>query len=318
MPDALDKLRRTDRVVRLHGHRGARGLWPENTLAGFQHTFDLDVLIVELDVLLTKDNIAVITHNPRLMAETTRNGDGAWLTQDGPRISDLSYADLSTFDIGAIREGSGYAQRYPDQARWSDQHIPKLADLAALIKQPKHTDVWLNIEIKSSPTQAGLTPAPQTLAAHVVEVIETHGLSKRVIVQSFDWRVLHHIARLAPHLPRSHLTYLERPDAAFEPNIYDNSPWMAGAVSNGTHSDLSETIKKAGGQIWSPFHKDITADQVAKAQRLGLIVNAWTVNTSQDITRMIDAGVDGIITDYPRRVQEHLIARGLHWREDCL
>lgn len=316
MPDKLEKLRKVPGIVRLHGHRGARGVWPENTMVGFQNTFDLGVQVIELDVLLTKDNIPVITHNPRLMAETTRGADGVWLTQDGPKIFDLTYAQLCSYDVGAIRAGSDYAQRYPEQESMTGQSIPRLEDLARLAVHPRYGDVWLNIEIKSTPIEAGLTPPPQLLASQVVDVIQRNGLSDRVIVQSFDWRVLGHIERLAPNLPRSHLTRLARTNPKLDANIYSQSPWMAGAKTSGLHEKLCQVVLDAGGQFWAPFHEDVVASQVARAQDIGLIVNAWTVNAIKDIDRMIDAGVDGIITDYPCRVQQRLVTRGLHWRED--
>lgn len=314
--DPLAQLRKAAGIVRLHGHRGARGIWPENTAMGFRNTFDLGLQVVELDVLLTKDNVAVVTHNPRLMADTTRGPDGQWLPAEGPKICDLTFADLCTYDVGGMRPGSAYAARYPEQAFLYGQHIPTLDEVARLIQKPPYSDAWLNIEIKSTPTQNGLTPAPALLTFQVAQVIAQNHLSKRVIVQSFDWRVLEHIAQIAPHLPRSHLTYLTRPDPAFEPNIYPGSPWMAGAVTSRGDDNLCEVIAEAGGQIWAPFHEDITSDQVARAQAMGLIVNAWTVNEPADIDRMIDAGVDGIITDYPGRAQRCLIEKGLNWRED--
>jgi glycerophosphoryl diester phosphodiesterase len=316
MTPNLDRLRKAPGIIRLHGHRGARGIWPENTLTGFQGTFDLGVQVVELDVLLTKDNIPVITHNPTLMPETTRGPDAQWLTSDGPHISDLSIGELCSYDIGGMRSGTDYAQRYPEQAFMYGQRVPTLDALAKLVLLPKYVQTWLNIEIKSNPIHEGLTPPPEQLAAQVAKVIKQNQLDRRVIVQSFDWRVLEHIKRIAPHLPRSHLTFLETPSISMDSNIYEGSPWMAGATTTRADSDLCDVVAEAGGQLWAPFHMNVDAEEVARAQAKGLIVNAWTVNEITDIDRMIDAGVDGIISDYPARVQRRLIERGYHWRED--
>lgn len=316
MNSHLDKLRKAQGIIRLHGHRGARGIWPENTIAGFKGTFDLGVQVVELDVLLTKDNIAVVTHNPTLMPETTRGADAQWLTSDGPNISNLSFAELCSYDIGGIRTGTDYANRYPEQAFMYGQRVPTLNAVAELVSAPRYAQTWLNIEIKSNPIQEGLTPPPKQLARRVVEVIKQFKLEKRVIVQSFDWRVLEHVKRISPHLPRSHLTFLNTPKSNMETNIYKDSPWMAGAATTRADKDLCDVIADAGAQLWAPFHVNVDADEVARAQSNGLIVNAWTVNTVADIDRMIDAGVDGIITDYPGRVQRRLIEKGFHWRED--
>lgn len=302
--------------MRLHGHRGARGIWPENTLLGFQSTFDLGVQVVELDVLLTKDNIPIVTHNPTLMAATTRDESGAWIETDDLIVWDYTFEELSRFDVGGIRMDSDYAARYPEQAFLFNHPIPRLGDVAKLACEPAYTDVWINVEIKSTPLHENLTPPPADLAKQTLAVITEHGLQDRVILQSFDWRVLQEIEKIAPNAPKSHLTYLERDKPTMQPNIYANSPWMAGASNAADHADLSQVIADLGGAIWAPFHRDITPKSVEHAQKLGLIVNAWTVNEPSDIERVISAGVDGIITDYPARVQRCLLQRGLSWRED--
>lgn len=316
MAPHLDRLRKAEGIIRLHGHRGARGIWPENTIAGFKGTFDIGVQVVELDVLLTKDNIPVVTHNPILMPATTRGPDGQWLTSDGLNVSDLSYAELCNYDIGGIRSGTEYAKSYSEQAFMYGLRIPTLDAVAKLLCLPQYAQVWLNIEIKSIPIEEGLTPPPEQLARQVIEVIQQNQLELRVIVQSFDWRVLEHVKRMAPDLPRSHLTFLKTPSVNMDPNIYEGSPWMAGATTTHPDSDLCDVIADEGGQLWAPFHMNVNAGEVARAQAKGLIVNAWTVNAITDIDRMIDAGVDGIISDYPARVQRRLIERGYHWRED--
>jgi glycerophosphoryl diester phosphodiesterase len=299
----------------LHGHRGARGVWPENTLLGFQSTFDLGVPVVELDVLLTKDNVAVVTHNPTLMAATTRDHQGQWITSETLKVSDFTHKELRRFDVGGIRPNSAYAHCFPEQAFLFEHPIPTLDEVAKLACRPTYKNVWLNIEIKSTPLVNGLTPPPADLAEQVIKVIADNGLSGRVIVQSFDWRVLLELEKMAPNIPRSHLTYLENAAPVMQPNIYANSPWMAGSTTNTDHSNLCDVISGLGGKIWSPFHENIQPEQVARAQELGLVVNAWTVNEIADIDRVIDAGVDGIITDYPARVQRRLLECGLTWCE---
>ncbi|KEJ88954.1 glycerophosphodiester phosphodiesterase [Sulfitobacter donghicola] len=316
MAASLAQLRKADGIIRLHGHRGARGIWPENTIFGFKGTFDLGVQVVELDVLLSQDNIAVITHNPTLMPATTRDQAGVWISEAPQKVSDLPYAKLRQFDIGGTKPDSDYASSFPEQSFLFGQSIPTLDELAKLVQTEPYKDTWLNIEIKSIPIHAGLTPEPELLARKVIEVVQNNALSDRVILQSFDWRVLEHVKRLAPDLPRSHLSYMERSCPKMETNIYPGSPWMAGAETHRADSDLCDVIADAGGHLWAPHHSDVVAEEVARAQAHGLIVNAWTVNTIAEIDHVIDAGVDGIITDYPGRVQKRLIERGYHWRED--
>ena len=315
MSDPLAPLRKAPGLVRIHGHRGARGVLPENTLIGFRHCFDTGIEIVEIDVLMTADNIPVLTHNPRLMAAATRL-DGRWLEGEGPAIRGLSLAALQAHDVGGLRPDTAYGSRYPDQAFLSGVCVPTLADLAALVCTAPYADCWLNIEIKSSPAHPEHTPPIADYVAGVMAVLTRFALENRVIVQSFDWRILKELKRVAPEIPRSHLSYLDRETPPMDPNILDGSEWMAGASRSDAGGSLPDLIADLGGAVWSPYHTDITAKEVARAQERGLIVNAWTVNTPEEINAAIDAGVDGLITDYPARAQRLLLARGLSWRDD--
>ncbi len=311
--DPLAPMRGAPGVIRLHGHRGARGILPENTLQGLIFALDLGINAVELDVLLTADGVPVVTHNPRLMAASSRKG-GQWLEEEGPLISDLTLDELQSYDIGALRPGSDYGALYPDQAELEGAVVPTLAAVAEMALQPRFSSIWLNIEIKSDPETAGLTPPPEQLAEATVRVIEEAGLEDRSILQSFDWRVLAHAAKLAPDLPRSHLTRRNRNGAMARANIFPGSPWMAGAALENAGGSLPRLVADLGGRFWSPHVDDLDAGEVALAQDLGLVVNTWTVNTPEEFERAIAAGVDGIITDYPGRAQRILRAHGLRWR----
>lgn len=301
-------------IIRLHGHRGARGMLPENTLIGFRHCFDIGLQVVEVDIMVTADGVPVLTHNPRLMAAATRGPDGKWLQQDSALVARMPLAELQRFDVGGLRDATPYAARYPDQAFLSDVKIPTLAQLSDMMQAPDYADTWLNIEIKSDPAQPECTPPLAELIASVLAVIRTANLTKRVLLQSFDWRVLGEIARQAPDLPRSYLTYAPRTEPTMQVNVTEGSPWMDGVSLAAFSGSIPRIVLHLGGVVWSPFHQDITAETLAEARALGLVVNAWTVNERADIDRMIDLGVDGIITDYPSRVQRRLMAKNFTWR----
>lgn len=307
------ELCRHDGIVRLHGHRGARGLMPENTMAGFHAAIAAGVSIVELDVLATRDEIPVITHNPMLAACGTRDAAGRWLTGDGPVICRLTYAELAQYDVGGCNPESAYGRLWPEQMMLDRVPIPRLSDLCALASHPGHEHVWLNIEIKSNPLEPGLTFPPYRVARLVVNEAFAARLSDRVLLQSFDWRVLHALKAIKPQIPRSYLTYLPKPNPKMPVTIYDGSLWMDGQNLASAGGRLPRLIRRLGGINWSPWAGDITASDVAEAQKEGLIVTVWTVNEPGDIDRMIDFGVDGIITDYPERVQKALINRDMHW-----
>jgi len=313
--DPLAPLRRAPGVIRLHGHRGARGIMPENTMAGYRFALDCGLKAMEFDVLFTRDATPVLTHNGRLSPDAVRGPDGNWLEPPGPRVRDLSVEELRRFDVGGLRDGALYASRFPDQAVLRGQTIPLLDDLAALVARPEHGDVWLNLEIKSNPHHPDETPPIPELVAATLAVIRRHGVEDRTLLQCFDWRVLQEIARQAPEMPRSFLSALAAADNRDEDNIYPDSPWMAGLSPDDHGGSLPGLVAAAGGQVWSPFYRDLVAADLKAAHDLGLVVNVWTVNEARDIDRMIEMGVDGIITDYPGRAQRRLQAHGLDWLE---
>jgi len=310
----LGAIRAAPGIIRVHGHRGARGILPENSLEGFAFTFSADVRVVELDLLVTADHIPVITHNPQLMSASTRGADGKWLCEDGPLISECTFAELQTFDIGGLRPGSEYGQRYPDQVFLSGIRIPGFDSLCQLIRDDDLDDVWLNIEIKSDPRFPANTPEIPEYVADILKPIFASKLEDRVILQSFDWRVLHECERQAPQISRSYLSYIPKPNAPLAVNIYEGSPWMDGLSLEEHRNSLPRVVAHAGGQVWSPFFEDLTAEDMQMARNEGLVVNVWTVNERADIEHMIDLGVDGIITDYPGRVQRCLLEHGLSWK----
>ena len=311
--DFLSSLRKAPGVIRIHGHRAARGALPENTMVGCRHTLDIGLKVLELDILVTADGVPVVTHNPRLMAATTRDQDGAWLSHDSPLIHAMNFDTVQKFDVGGLRADTAYGKKYPDQAFLTGVRVPSLAQVAGLIKEPKFEDVWLNLEIKSSPEAPENTPPLPELVSTILQVLTDQKISDRVFIQSFDWRVLSELQRQMPEMPRSYLSYNHRENPNVTANIYEGSFWMDG-VSLASHAGaLPQAIASLGGQIWSPYFQDINTTELDEAHRQGLIVNAWTVNEPSDIHRMIDLGVDGIITDYPARVQRCLMARGFFW-----
>ena len=171
------------RSIELHGHRGARGLFPENTLAGFAGALAVGVDALELDVAVTADNAVVVTHDPRLNPDITRTSDGVWLPTPGPSMRSLRVAALADYDVGRIRPDSGYASLHPDQTARDGARIPRLREVFEL--DPL---VTFNVELKSFPDQPGVAIDGATMADLVVAEADAAGVTHRLIVQSFDWR----------------------------------------------------------------------------------------------------------------------------------
>ena len=296
----------------LQGHRGARGLAPENTLPAFERALALGVTTLELDVGMTKDGVLVISHDPFLNPDLARDASGRFLEQRGPAIHSLTWAELQAYDVGRLKPGTDYARQFPDQTPVDGARIPRLSDLFELVKRSGDANVRFDIETKLSPDKPAETPLPEPFARALVEEIRKAGMAARSQVQSFDWRTLQVVQRIAPEIPTAYLTLQRRFDniGAERP---EGSNWTAGFQYR-DHGSVPRMVKAAGGSAWSAFHGDLDVAKVKEAQALGLKVLAWTVNDPAVMERLIGYGVDGLITDRPDLARKLLEARGIRWR----
>lgn len=290
----------------LQGHRGARGLAPENTLAGFKVALDLGVSTLETDLAVTGDNQLVISHDPVLNADLTRGPDGQWLATGGPAIRMLTLAELGRYDIGRVNPASRYGQQWPEQKPVDGQRFPTPAQLFAMAGPA----VRFNIEIKTDPNRPDLTIDPAAFARLTVEAVRRAGVVPRTTVQSFDWRGLLEAKRLAPEIATACLSIESTNFDTVQRASGRPSPWLAGLDLAAHGGSVPRLAKAAGCAAWSPFWRNVTAENVKEAQALGLKVVPWTVNVPAEMTRLIDLGVDGLITDYPDRALPVLAAKG--------
>jgi glycerophosphoryl diester phosphodiesterase len=305
----LDGFRGGPGLIRLIGHRGARGVMPENTIEGFAFTLDIGVRALEFDVVLTRDRVPVITHNHHLANSATRGCDGKWLTGPEPKVAALTLEQIRGYDVGGLDGHSIYGQRFPDQAFMSGLRVPRLSELLDLACQPQHSDLSLLLELKSDPEVRDDTTERREVVAAVVAEVRARGLEPRTVLHSFDWDLLDECRAQAPDMPTSYLSQL--PENSDDPG--EDSSKAVGPDYRALTVSVPRAVRDAGGQMWCPYYLDVTRDLVKEAHALGLLVSVWTVNEHDDIERMIDAGVDGIVSDYPGRVQRHLLNRDLHW-----
>ena len=272
----------------LQGHRGARGLAPENTLPGFAAALAAGVDTLELDVGGTRDGVVVVHHDRRLNPDIARGPDGRWIEAPAPLLRELRFDELQRYDVGRLRPGSEYASRFPHQKPIDGARVPRLADVFALVRKAGNTQVRFNIETKISPAAPEETLAPAPFARAVVAEIRAAGLAARASVQSFDWRTLQEVERIAPEIATVYLTGRRRGDAS-----------------------QPKAVHAAGGRTWSPNYEELDSATLIEARKLELKVVPWTVNEPGYIERFLDLGVDGLITDYPERVRAELARRGL-------
>ena len=276
--------------IALIGHRGARGLFPENTLAGFRAAAALGIDAIELDVALSADGVAVVSHDPRLSPDLARGADGAWLVAPGPLIRALPAAALAGFDVGRARPDGAVAAAFPDQVAVDGARIPTLEAALGL----RGIDVL--IELKTFPDHPDWTAAPEAMAEAVLAAAERASATARIMVESFDWRGPRHLGRIRPGLARAWLTRAATVAAA---DLWWGGPRPGDFGGSVPRAVAAEMAADDPPGVWAPEHVDLTPELIAEAHDLGLRVVAWTVNAPADMARLIGWGIDGIVTDRP-------------------
>jgi glycerophosphoryl diester phosphodiesterase len=258
--------------ILVHGHRGARAIYPENTIPAFEYAIKIGADVLEMDVAVTKDNVLVISHDPHINPEICKG------PHPGVAIHELTLAELREYDCGALKN-----PHFPRQQPVPGTRIPTLDDVLSL---SRGNNVQFNIETKSFPDHPELTPTPDVFASMLLDVIRKHQLDSRVIVQSFDFRTLHATKRLAPNIRLSAL-------------------WEGDARS------FVDIAHDGEAGIISPLFKLVTPQQVKGSHAAKIQVVPWTADTPADWQMLIDAGVDAIITDDPAALIAYMKEKGL-------
>ncbi|GII62968.1 putative glycerophosphoryl diester phosphodiesterase precursor (GlpQ) [Sphaerisporangium krabiense] len=287
----------------IHGHRGARGLRPENTLPGMAFTLELGVHAIEFDVALSADRRLVLTHDLTVSAVTS--ADTAPLVEDDPDfpyvgkpIRSLSLAQLRTLDVGVRHPRSDKDRFVRTQAPVPGARMPTLGAVLGLASAYGADDVRMHVEIKSDPTRPDLSGDPRELTELVVAELTRHGRLDGAAILSFDWRVL----RAAEHLVSRRYALVEK--ATVDP------AWL-GLDPRAFDGDLAAAAASIGATTLSPDRVLVDDELVARADKAGLPLTVWTVNDPEEAERLLDLGVTGIVTDYPDRMREVWARRGL-------
>ena len=287
------------------GHRGARGLAPENTLAAIEQALFIGVTTLEFDVVLSAEGVPVVSHDTSPNPDITRDAGGRWLQARGKPFNQLSLEQIAALDVGRINPSSRYARDFQNQAPQDGERIPTLASVFERVKRLGASHVRFNIELKTHPRRPDESPDPEAFVRAVMAVINSQGMASRTTLQSFDWRVLKAGQVVAPGVPLSFLSaQLER----F--NTLSDGDWTGGLKLAG-FEDAPAMVAAAGGKLWSPHFNDLSQATLARARSFNLRVIPWTVNEVSDMARLIDWGVDGLITDYPDRLRAVMQQRGM-------
>ncbi len=295
----------------LQGHRGARGLWPENTLWGFERAIDMGVCALEFDCAVTRDGIVVVTHDAELNPDGTRDVRGEFLAATGPTIRSLDFAQLQSYDVGRLRPGSAYARQFPQQTGRDGLRIPRLSEVLRLILARGKGRVRACVEVKTFPDRPQLTPDAVDFLRAIRSEVELTGSGAIASILAFDWRVVSAAREVLPAAPRVALSEQQPGEDTVMLGASQPSPWLAGLDPNEFAGSIPRLVQASGAQTWGPNYLDLDAQQVTEAHALGLRVVPFTVNERSDMERMLAFQVDGMISDRPDILRDLLSARGM-------
>jgi len=273
----------------LQGHRGARGLAPENTVPAFRKALELGVTTLELDVVISKDGDVVVSHEPWMSHVICTAPDGT-LVEEGTEAEHNLFA-MSYEDIAAYDCGSRPHPRFPEQVLHSAKK-PLLRDVIQMAEtyatEHRSEPLFYNIETKIRPKWEGtFTPGPEAFADAVLDVVRRENIASRTTLQSFDPRTL----------IVAHARQMESGEVPVRLALL-----VSESMNNGVDGNLE--MLPFTPDIYSPDHALVDPDLIAAARDRGMKVIPWTVNDTADMKRLVDLGVDGLITDYPNRFQE--------------
>jgi glycerophosphoryl diester phosphodiesterase len=288
----------------VQGHRGARGLRPENTLSGFEFAMDLGVTTIEMDIGISQDLVPVVYHDAYINSKICLSYDEPFpLDMDQHYLlKDLTLAQIQSFDCGSLNPN---IEHFPEPPRINipEENIPSLQEVFDLAKA-KNSSVRFNIEIKLDPTKDE-TVSIDLFVESVVNVIEKNNLINRVMIQSFNWAVLERVKKLQAKIITAAL--LDE-NTGLPTESGEASPWTNGIhykkVDESSLGLLNEAqeyvdIFSPSGLIIVQGSSVFMNSTIEEIQAAGYKVVPWTVNKKSQMEFLINLGVDGIITDYP-------------------
>ncbi len=287
----------------LQSHRGGRGEWTEESAAAMRNSLELGVTTLELDIVMSKDGVPVVWHDPVVEAEKC---SGPYV---GQLIKDLTFAQLQELTCDKKLEN------FPDAEAIQGNTMINLADLFELATD--YPEVHFNIETKIEAAEPDQSKTPEEFVNAILDEIDRAGVADRAMIQSFDWRTFPLVAARNPEIP---LVLL-----------WDETTWLADSPWTGTvdysevDGDIFAAAQQLGVHVLSPgyavpygtsagdsdYHPVATADFVARAHDLGFKVVPWTINDAATMNEQIAAGVDGIITDYPTLLRQVMADRDM-------
>lgn len=307
-------------VFDLEAHRGGRDVRPENTLYSYAYAIELGATSIECDMQLTKDGQIVMSHNPILNSDITRDENGNYIKNNKYDIRLMTVDELKKFDVGVMDQNCGEYYDLHGKTQFTyDAKIPTLEELMQLIQSYGDKNIVLNIETKSYPDPASAgyknNADPKKFVEVFNNIVKKYDMEDRVVLQSFDWQTLIEMKKLNPNISTSAL-WQEQPSWGRDSESlrrYEKkkSPWLGGLDIKDYQGNPVKAAHAIGADIISPYYTEISKQDVDEAHSLGMKVVPWTVNNEKDMTMLLDMGVDGIISDKPWLLKQVLEKRNI-------
>ena len=307
-------------VFDLEAHRGGRDVRPENTLYSYAYAIELGATSIECDMQLTKDGQIVMSHNPILNSDITRDENGNYIKNNKYDIRLMTVDELKKFDVGVMDPNCGEYYDLHGKTQFTyDAKIPTLEELMQLIQSYGDKNIVLNIETKSYPDPASAgyknNADPKKFVEVFNNIVKKYNMEDRVVLQSFDWQTLIEMKKLNPNISTSAL-WQEQPSWGRDSESlrrYEKkkSPWRGGLDIKDYQGNTVKAAHAIGADIISPYYTEISKQDVDEAHSLGMKVVPWTVNNEKDMNMLLDMGVDGIISDKPWLLKQVLEKRNI-------
>lgn len=298
----------TAHAFKLYGHRGCRGLMPENTIPAYARALELKVDFVDMDVVMTRDKVVVVYHDLSLNPDTTRDSSGHWVTP-GHFINQMTWKELQQYDVGRLNPNSLYASYFPDQTSIDNTPIPSLEQVIDYVKANGGDQIGFQIEIKDDPAHPETGHPPDELALAVARILQKKNIVSRTEVQAFNWQCLLALQQIDPRIATAFLTDSSSEKQMRDPDELTAGVWTGGHLLRDYDFSTVKMIHSLNGQIWGPEDIEVTEDNLNAAHEQGLRVVAWSIPKGPKmdvdlplIKKLIDMGIDGIITDRPDKV----------------